>query len=117
MAKLLKEYAEKGNSITEENLDKIVGGNFNKSTAYNKSNKYTDRALIDFLAKALPLGAVSGTAGVILADNSLIDGPEMKSVLIGTSIATGVLALKSILSGMKNAHNSCWWNYIAENAN
>lgn len=118
VAKLLKEYAEKGNGITKENLDKIVGGKFDRRTANNKSNKYTNRALVDFMVKALPLGMTAGIAGTIAAtsDDEDLGGSGVKNVLIGTSIASGALALKNVVSGIKDAYNACWWGYIADNA-
>lgn len=117
VAKLLNEYAKKGNNIKEETLDKIVGGKLNRRTANNKSDKYTNRALVNFLVKALPLGMTAGITGAIAAigDDEELGGPGVRNVLIGTSIATGALAIKNIVSGVKDAHNACWWSYIADN--
>lgn len=94
-----------------------MGGKLDWVTANNKSNKYINRALINILAKALPLGVTAGITGTIAAtcDDKELGGSGVRNALISTSIATGALAIKNIVSGVKDAHNACWWSYIADN--
>ena len=101
VAKLLNEYAKKGNNISEENLDKIVGGKLSWSEARNKKRKYTNRALVNFFLKALPLGIASGITGSIRTNDA-----SGNSIFIGTSTATRILAIKNVICGIKDLHNS-----------
>ena len=112
VGKVINEYAEKGDAMSEEDLEKIVGGALTQQEARHKEAKHDKKAAID-ICTAIGLGIVSGiSAGIATSPDVKGEG---RNVAIAAAMASGALAAKNAVTGLKHINSSCWWKYIANN--